>query len=83
MSILANYWLHDIPHKSVPLWHHKRGLSFTSSGYGRRIPSTTMVRLPGSKRWRRVYVCIYSNAGTAYVDMRAPNGVKGWAVISS
>jgi len=38
---------------------------FTASGYGRRIPTRTMVRFNG--RWRRVYCCIYSNAGTCYI----------------
>ena len=30
--------------REAPLWWHKRGLSFTASGYGRRIPmgSATM-----------------------------------------
>ncbi len=47
--------------------HHKAGLDYTASGYGRKIPTTRMVRIPGSKRWRRVYCCIYSNIGTCYV----------------
>ena len=47
------------------LWWHDRGLSFTASGYGGRIPSPYMVRWKG--RWRRVYVAQYSNVGTAYI----------------
>jgi D-tyrosyl-tRNA(Tyr) deacylase len=37
----------------------------------------------GSPRWRRVYVCIFSNAGTAYVDgPRDPaTGARPWIVI--
>ena len=52
-----------------PLWWHKAGLSFTASGYGARIPSDRMVRLAGDRPgiFRRVYVTIYSNAGTAWV----------------
>lgn len=34
-------------------------------GYGRQIPSSYMVKWEG--RWRRVYVCQISNAGTAYL----------------
>lgn len=41
------------------------GYSYTRSGYGRRIPTTIMVRYHG--RWRRVYCCIYSNVGTCYL----------------
>jgi hypothetical protein len=39
---------------------------YSASGYGRKIPTSRMVRLDG-KRWHRVYVCQISNAGTAYV----------------
>ena len=59
------HWTREVPAKDVPLWWHKQGLTFTASGYGRRIPSRTMVQFNG--KWRRVYVCIYSNAGTAYI----------------
>jgi hypothetical protein len=55
--------------KESPLWWHERGLSYTASGYGRRIPSRYMVRHNG--RWRRVYVCQYGNAGTAYIGPSA------------
>ena len=43
----------------------RAGLSYTATGYGRRIPSRYMVRHNG--RWRRVYVCQISNAGSAYL----------------
>jgi hypothetical protein len=68
--------LDEIPHRRVPLPHHIAGRDWTASGYGRRIPSVYLVQLPGSKRWRRVYVCCYSNVGTAYVDTP-----EGWVVI--
>ena len=45
----------------------RRGLTWTATGYGRKIPSTRMIRLQGEKIWRRVYVVCYSNAGTSYV----------------
>lgn len=49
---------------------------YSALGYGRKIPTHRMVRLPGDKRWRRVYCCCYSNTGTCYV-------VKGkdWIVL--
>ena len=43
----------------------ERGLMFTSTGYGKRIPTAYMVRFNG--KWRRVYCCIYSNSGTLYI----------------
>lgn len=49
-----------------PLWWHKRNLSFTRSGYGRRIPTEWVVMYNG--RWQRVYCCIFSNSGTCYIE---------------
>lgn len=40
----------------------------TVSGYGGQIPTRHMVRYLGV--WRRVYVMIYSNSGSAYVKVR-------------
>jgi len=39
------------------------------SGYTLRsgAPSSTMIRLEGEKRWRRVMIWQFSNAGTAFV----------------
>jgi hypothetical protein len=48
-----------------PLPRHVRGLSFTASGYGARIPSPYLIRWKG--RLRRVYVAQWGNAGTAYI----------------
>jgi len=75
--ILSHHDIRDLEHKHAPLLHHKLGLQFTASGYGRRMPTEYMVKLPGSKRWRRVYVCCFSNAGTAYVEQG-----KDWIVIT-
>ena len=61
----------DSPHtiilqaKEKPLWWQDKGLSYTASGYGRRIPTRYMVRLNG--KWRRVYCCVFSNIGTLYI----------------
>lgn len=75
-KIVARYNADDLPCKDVPLWWHVAGRQYTASGYGRKIPTRRMVQLPGSKRWRRVYCCIFSNSGTCYV----PVG-KDWVVI--
>ena len=48
---------------------------YSASGYGRKIPTGRMVQL-NDKRWRRVYVCQISNAGTAYILERGE-----WRVI--
>ena len=58
-----------------PLWWQTQGLSFTASGYGRRIPTSRMIRLGG--RWRRVYCCIFSNSGTCYVEQG-----RDWIVVT-
>ena len=43
----------------------KAGFTYTATGYSRRIPSRYKVKHNG--RWRRVYICHFSNAGTAYL----------------
>jgi hypothetical protein len=58
-----------------PLWWHKQGLSQTASGYGKRLTSRRCIKLPDG-RIRRVYVTIYSNAGTAWIVLDG----KMWVV---
>lgn len=76
-KIVGRYALEDLEHKTELLEWHKTGLSYTASGYGRKIPTSMMVKLPDSPRWRRVYCCIFSNAGTYYVTAG-----NDWVVIS-
>ena len=76
MAIVKRYYLTDLEHKTELLWWQKRNLSYTPSGYGRKIPTSYMVKLPDSPRWRRVYCCIFSNSGTCYVTKG-----KDWIVI--
>ena len=75
-KIVAHYNLADLPHKEHLLPWQARGLQYTRSGYGSRIPTAHMVQLPGSPRWRRVYCCIWSNSGTCYVEQG-----NDWVVI--
>jgi hypothetical protein len=77
VAIIARYDVKDLAHKRAPLAWQKAGRQFTASGYGGRIPSEIMVKIPGSPRWRRVYVACYSNSGTAYVESGAD-----WIVIN-
>ncbi len=60
----------DVPYEYVdrPMWFHTRGLSETASGYGRRLRSARCVRIPGDPKLRRVYITIYSNIGTAWIN---------------
>lgn len=52
--------------KIKPLWWQEQGLSYTASGYGKKIPTRYMIKTIDN-RWRRVYCAIYSNIGTCYV----------------
>ena len=48
-----------------PLWWQDRGLSYTATGYGKKIPTRYMVRV--NNKLRRVYMAVFSNVGTAYI----------------
>jgi len=63
-----------VEHKESPLWWQERGLSFTASGYGARIPTVYMVKYLG--RWRRVYSCCYGNSGTCYIGKSLGGGIR-------
>ena len=65
------FWSDEVDSKDAPMSHHALGLSFTASGYGKRIPTRTMVKFYG--KWRRVYCCIYSNIGTCYIGKLEDN----------
>ncbi len=43
----------------------KRGLMYTATGYGKKIPTTRMVKY--NNRLYRLYCCIFSNIGTCYI----------------
>jgi exonuclease III len=47
-------------------WWQKRGLMFTATGYGGRIPTSYMVK--HNNRWKRVYCAIWSNSGVCYIE---------------
>lgn len=71
-TIIGRISLSDGPHEG-----HKETeapVNRSATGYGRKIPTRYMVKLRG--RWRRVYVCQISNAGTAYI----PQG-NDWIVV--
>ena len=53
------------PIKEKPLWWHERGLQYTASGYGSKIPTPYMVK--HNSRWRRVYAACRGNSPTLYI----------------
>jgi hypothetical protein len=50
------------------LWWQVKGLSYTASGYGSKIPTRWMVTVNGRKY--RVYCSIYSNNGICYIKRK-------------
>lgn len=66
--------LSEIEHKTTPVPRY----SASQTGYGSKIPTRHLVRLPFDGRWRRVYVTCYSNSGTAWVKW-----LGGWCVVRS
>jgi len=71
MYIKQNNSIIELESKEAPLWWHQQGLSYTATGYGKRIPTRHMVRYNG--KWRRVYCAIYSNIGTCYIGKLEDN----------
>jgi len=51
-----------------PLEWQKRGLMYTATGYGAKIPTEHKVNFAG--RWRRVYVTIWGNAGSTWINCK-------------
>ena len=49
--------------KMLP-WQEK-GLQYTASGYGNKIPTSWQVK--HNNRWKRVYCRMYSNIGALYI----------------
>jgi len=52
-------------YKESVTWWQQKGLMYTRSGYGRKIPTSHMILW--CNKWRRVYCCIHSNCGTCYI----------------
>ena len=51
--------------QSAPLWWQERGLQYTATGYGSKIPTRYKAFVHG--KFRRVYCRVFSNAGTCFV----------------
>lgn len=48
-----------------PTWWQLKGLSYTATGYGAKIPTQYMVK--HNNRLKRVYCRIFSNCGSLYI----------------
>lgn len=47
------------------LWWQEKNLSFTTTGYGKKIPTRYMAQING--KWRRIYCRQFSNVSTCFV----------------
>jgi len=68
-SATLHYLTDAIPDDCVKITDAPR--SRTASGYGKAIPTCTMIKLNGT--WFRVYCTIYSNSGTCWIRSK---GIK-------
>ena len=48
-----------------PLWFHKRNLMQTSTGYGNKLSTVSM--MIHNRRKKRIYCRCFSNCGTCYI----------------
>lgn len=53
-----------------PLPWQRAGLQQTASGYGNKLTTSRVVCLPGERRYRRVYITRWGNAGTAWITIK-------------
>lgn len=68
MEVFLQFGKGDGPFQTVSVRHMNTSMprsGGTKSGYGARLPTNIKVKWEG--RWRRVYVCCYSNSGTYYI----------------
>lgn len=63
-----SYLTQAVECRESPLWWQDKGLSYTASGYGARIPTRYMINYNG--RWRRVYCVCYNNSGTLFIGKK-------------
>lgn len=61
----SDYSITPLETIEVPLWWQEQGLTYTATGYGRKIP--TRYKVKHNNRLKRVYCCIISNIGTCYI----------------
>lgn len=75
-------WPSPMAESERPLDWQRRGLQYTATGYGTKIPTTKVVKWSDGKV-RRVYCDIYSNAGSCYCLIHGCKvSVEGFNLIS-
>lgn len=65
LNYLDDFVEGELEYKTELLWWQKKGLSFTSTGYGVKIPTDRKVKY--GNKWYRVYCCIFSNVGSLFI----------------
>ena len=68
---MTTIYAEDHETKTDLLPWQKRGLMYTSTGYGKKIPTDKKIKY--NNRWYRIYCCIFSNAGTCYICTKDGN----------
>ncbi|MDD4431574.1 MAG: hypothetical protein PHF61_09270 [Bacteroidales bacterium] len=65
----GEYWIMKsnltFPTREKLLPWQSRGLMYTRTGYGTKIPTSKQLFISG--RWRRVYCDVFANSGACYV----------------
>ena len=75
-------WPLPMSEQDRPLEWQKRGLTYTATGYGTKIPMRKVIKWSDGKV-RRVYCDIYSNAGSCYCMIHGCKvSVEGFNLIS-
>lgn len=75
-------WPSPMAEAERPLDWQRRGLQYTATGYGTKIPTSKVIKWSDGKV-RRVYCDIYSNAGSCYCMIHGCKvSVEGFNLIS-
>ena len=75
-------WPSPMAEAERPLDWQRRGLQYTATGYGTKIPTSKVIRWSDGRE-RRVYCDIYSNAGSCYCMIYGCKvSVEGFNLIS-
>lgn len=75
-------WPYPLAMSERPLDWQRRGLQYTATGYGTKIPTSKVIKWSDGRE-RRVYCDIYSNAGSCYCMIYGCKvSVEGFNLIS-
>lgn len=75
-------WPSPMAEAERPLEWQRRGLQYTATGYGSKIPTSKVIKWSDGRE-RRVYCDIYSNVGSCYCMINGCKvSVEGFNLIS-